>query len=140
MMLGEKAGDPVDPSDDANTAFANLWKIYRLADLSSAEAYNTVSTAAKVFKIDSTNLCGTLYKISPDELLLVLANIGPSTSAKVTLDFAKLGIKPAAFAGKVIRVSGGEWAEGESVSVKDGSFQTGDMGRFDVAAFHLKRP
>ncbi len=139
VMLGEHAGDPTDPADDANTAFKNLWKLYRLTDLESAEAYNTVSTAAKVFRVDSTNLCGTLYKISPDEMLLVFANIGPSTAAKVTLDFTKLGIKPGSFAGKVVRISAGEWAEGESVAVKDGSFQTGDLGRFDVAAFHLKR-
>ena len=140
VMLGEKPGDPTDPADPVNLAFANLWKIYRVANIESAAAYNTVSTAAKVFKLDTSNLCGTLYRVGEDEMLLVFANIGPTTNAKVQVDFAKLGMKPGAFAGKVMRVSSrNEWSEDGTVSARDGAFETGEMGRFDVAAFHLKR-
>ncbi len=139
-LLGEKPGDPTDPSDPANQGFGNLWKIYRVANLEDAAAYNTVSTAAKVFKLDTANLCGTLYRVSDDEMLLVLANIGPTTTGKVQLDFAKLGMKPGAFAGKAMRVdAAGEWSEKDSVTAANGAFDTGEMGRFDVAAFHLKR-
>jgi hypothetical protein len=140
VLLGAKAGDPVDPGDAQNMAFANLWKIYRAANLADATVHNTVSRADKVYTLDTGNVRGTLYRVSDDEMMLVLANLGPSTPAKVKLDFAKLAMKPGNFAARVMKIGAdGEYADLPAVTAKDGVFDTGEMGRFDVLAFHLKR-
>ena len=118
----------------------NLWKIYRSADIESATAHNTVSQADKVYRLDTGSLRGTLYRISADEMMLVFANLGPSTNAKVTLDFKKLRMPPGTFAAKVMKISSrNKYSEPAPITVSGGTFQTGDLTRFEVAAFHMKR-
>ena len=141
VLLGAKPGDPVDPDDPQNQAFVNLWKIYRAADVQGASRHDTVSQADKVYTLDTGNVSGTLYRISADEMLLVLANLGPSTDAAVTLDFKKLRMRSGAFNAKVMKISSRDKfsvAE-DPLVVTGGRFKTGEMRRFEVAAFHMKR-
>lgn len=141
VMLGAGENDPPDPADRANNSFAPLWKIWRSADVASATAYNTLSTATKVFKFDSAGTQGTLYRISKDELMLVVANLGPTADTAVELNFKELNIPEGDFAGKVVRIDAtGETSEdAQPAVVKGGKFKTGELGRFGIAAFHLKR-
>ena len=140
VTLGAGPGEPTDPADPQNAAFANLWKIYRAADLERASRHDTVSQADKVYKLDTANCSGTLYRISEDEMMLVLANLGPSTNAAVTLDFKKLNMPAGDFAARVMKISpGDEYSEPAPITVTNGVFQTGEMSRFEVAAYHMKR-
>jgi hypothetical protein len=141
VMLGAKPGDPTDPADSENQAFVNLWKLYQLADLQNASRHDTVSRADKVFALDTGNVSGTLYRVSNDEMVFICANLGPTTDAKVTLNFQKLAMKSGNFTGRVTKISSRDKLSTleDPVTVASGTFQTGQLRRFEVAAFHLKR-
>ena len=140
VLLGAKAGDPTDPADAQNAAFVNLWKIYRAADIERATRHDTVSQADKVYKLDTGNMRGTLFRVSADEMLLVLANLGPTTSANVTLDFKKLNMSPGTFIAKVMKIDPrDQFSEPDPITIQNGEFKTGDLARFEIAAYHLKR-
>ena len=49
-------------------------------------------------------------------------------------------MKPGAFSANVMKISSRDkYSKGEAIAVTGGVFQTGDLRRFEVAAFHLTR-
>lgn len=78
------------------TSFMNeqgpLWRMWASIPMDQARVFDSLTENLKVLRFNRPGLHGCVFRVSRDQCLITVANLGPATTGNMTLDMPALGL------------------------------------------------